>query len=212
MDYNDTLSLQSQPGEIYSNGVTYYNTESQQHLPRSNPPLQKRPKAAIPIVPPPEREKKKEGGVIIQDETLVQVMQENMVQEQELVVSPINDEPSLQNNLKDEQPQSIGSSDNDDENKYEMPSHQEMAEQEHEESLETDTSSNDTHLQQDISKDTTLDVVSNTVDLSENDTMPTKEEPVPPSVDSLPAEQDKYSEVIASDQVSETPSTAVTVS
>lgn len=52
--------FQSQPGEIYSNGVTYYNTETQQHLPRSNPPLQKRPKAAIPIVPPPERERKKQ--------------------------------------------------------------------------------------------------------------------------------------------------------
>ncbi|XP_063610025.1 uncharacterized protein LOC134783947 isoform X1 [Penaeus indicus] len=52
----------SQPGEIYSNGVTYYNTQSQQHLPRINLPLQKRPKAAIPIVPPPERESRKEGG------------------------------------------------------------------------------------------------------------------------------------------------------
>ncbi|XP_042880054.1 protein CASC3-like isoform X3 [Penaeus japonicus] len=52
----------SQPGEIYSNGVTYYNTQSQQHIPRINLPLQKRPKAAIPIVPPPERESRKEGG------------------------------------------------------------------------------------------------------------------------------------------------------
>ncbi|KAK4305515.1 hypothetical protein Pmani_022595 [Petrolisthes manimaculis] len=50
----------SQPGEIYSNGVTYYNTETQQHLPRINPILQKRPKAAIPIVPPPERERKRQ--------------------------------------------------------------------------------------------------------------------------------------------------------
>lgn len=56
------IFFQSQPGEIYSNGVTYYNTQSQQHLPRINLPLQKRPKAAIPIVPPPERESRKEGG------------------------------------------------------------------------------------------------------------------------------------------------------
>ncbi|RXG54037.1 Protein CASC3, partial [Armadillidium vulgare] len=48
---------QQQPQEIYSNGVTYYNTQSQQHLPRINPVLQKRPKVAIPIVPPPEKAK-----------------------------------------------------------------------------------------------------------------------------------------------------------
>ncbi|XP_064105264.1 LOW QUALITY PROTEIN: protein CASC3-like [Macrobrachium nipponense] len=52
----------SQPGEIYSNGVTYYNTESQQQLPRNSVPLQKRPKAAIPIVPPPEREQRQDGS------------------------------------------------------------------------------------------------------------------------------------------------------
>lgn len=33
----------------------YYNTQSQRHLPRINPLLQKRPKAAIPIVPPPDK-------------------------------------------------------------------------------------------------------------------------------------------------------------
>ncbi|XP_071513263.1 uncharacterized protein btz isoform X2 [Panulirus ornatus] len=201
----------SQPGEIYSNGVTYYNTESQQHLPRSNPPLQKRPKAAIPIVPPPERENKKEGECIIQDESLVPLMQESMVQDQELVVSPINDEPSLQNNLKEGQLQPVDSSADDNENKSEKPSHLEMGEQEHKESLQMETSSHDTHLQQDISIDKTLDVVSNSVDLPENDTRPT-EEPSPPSVDSLLAGQDKCSEVVSSDQVSETPDTAVTAS
>merc|ERR1711874_423305 len=44
----------SQPQEIYSNGVTYYNTQNQQVAPRVIQPLQKRPKAAIPIVPPPD--------------------------------------------------------------------------------------------------------------------------------------------------------------
>ncbi|CAL4071913.1 unnamed protein product, partial [Meganyctiphanes norvegica] len=44
----------SQPQEIYSNGVTYYNTQNQQVVPRVIQPLQKRPKAAIPIVPPPD--------------------------------------------------------------------------------------------------------------------------------------------------------------
>ena len=33
----------------------YYNTQSQQIVPRNNVPLLKRPKAAIPIVPPPEK-------------------------------------------------------------------------------------------------------------------------------------------------------------
>merc|ERR1719334_2346621 len=35
----------SQPQEIYSNGVTYYNTQNQQVVPRVSIPLQKRPKA-----------------------------------------------------------------------------------------------------------------------------------------------------------------------
>lgn len=45
------ILLQAQ--EVYRNGVMYYNTQSQQPQ-RSNAPLQKRPKAAIPILPPPE--------------------------------------------------------------------------------------------------------------------------------------------------------------
>lgn len=41
-----------QLSELYRGGVTYYDTHSQQHSPRQVP--QRRPKAAIPIVPPPE--------------------------------------------------------------------------------------------------------------------------------------------------------------
>ncbi|KAF2353977.1 Btz domain [Trinorchestia longiramus] len=44
----------TQPQEVYRNGVMYYNTQSQQPL-RSTTALQKRPKAAIPIVPPPDQ-------------------------------------------------------------------------------------------------------------------------------------------------------------
>ena len=40
---------------MYRNGVMYYNTQSQQQPTRSVVPLQKRPKAAIPIVPPPDK-------------------------------------------------------------------------------------------------------------------------------------------------------------
>lgn len=41
-----------QLAELYRSGVTYYDTQSQQHSPRQIP--QRRPKAAIPIVPPPD--------------------------------------------------------------------------------------------------------------------------------------------------------------
>ncbi|CAG0878840.1 unnamed protein product [Darwinula stevensoni] len=48
----------SQPQEIFSNGVAYYNTHNQVMPSRTIPT--KRPKAAIPIVPPPELQGKPE--------------------------------------------------------------------------------------------------------------------------------------------------------
>lgn len=42
------------PPEVYRGGIMYYSMHTQQHATRTPP--QKRPTAAIPIVPPPERE------------------------------------------------------------------------------------------------------------------------------------------------------------
>ncbi|KAA0202532.1 hypothetical protein HAZT_HAZT000180 [Hyalella azteca] len=60
----------TQPQEVYRNGVMYYNTQSQQPQ-RSSTTLQKRPKAAIPIVPPPEDldGEKKDGSSPHPDDT-----------------------------------------------------------------------------------------------------------------------------------------------
>lgn len=57
--FNSTYSVQPTPGpppaELYQpqGGITYYNTEEQNIVPR--PITQKRQRSAIPIVPPPDR-------------------------------------------------------------------------------------------------------------------------------------------------------------
>ncbi|KAK8754561.1 hypothetical protein OTU49_016697 [Cherax quadricarinatus] len=194
----------SQPGEIYSNGVTYYNTESQQHLPRSIPPLQKRPKAAIPIVPPPEREDKK-GVCVAQDETSAPVGLESGSQDQEHFSCPSNGEISLQNDQKDEQNEPRVSI---------CQSQPETLEQACKEVLQKDLASCDTHIQYDINRETSSDVVSVQVDSSESNIKSSKElSSQPQPFESLPSEQNLESnKVLTSGQVSETPDTAVAAS
>ncbi|KAK7017468.1 casc3/Barentsz eIF4AIII binding, partial [Halocaridina rubra] len=120
----------SQPNEIYSNGVTYYNTESQQHLPRNNIPLQKRPKAAIPIVPPPEKEQReqeaihasqmmneqlKSDTVSIVDESNVEVYQDHLDKD----AMPLNSESQMVEPMQEAEVEESDSKEEDDLTEYE---------------------------------------------------------------------------------------------
>lgn len=61
--------MQTQPAELYQcqGGTTYYSTQNQ-HIGQRTVP-QKRPKAAIPIVPPPPQEPRGRGRTGNQRET-----------------------------------------------------------------------------------------------------------------------------------------------